>query len=81
VTGTAAWDIPKGMRDPGEDTLAAAMRELREEAGLVFDAARFQDLGAFRLPARQAPAPVQGRGGRRAGDLGTWPAPASFRTT
>jgi 8-oxo-dGTP pyrophosphatase MutT (NUDIX family) len=47
VTGTAKWDIPKGMQDPGEETLAAAMREMREETGLVFDAARFVDLGRF----------------------------------
>jgi putative (di)nucleoside polyphosphate hydrolase len=47
VTGTAKWDIPKGLLDPGEDTLAAAMRELGEEAGLAFDAARFEDLGRF----------------------------------
>jgi 8-oxo-dGTP pyrophosphatase MutT (NUDIX family) len=47
VTGTARWDIPKGLRDPGEDTLAAAMREMREEAGLAFDAGRFIDLGRF----------------------------------
>jgi len=47
VTGTAAWDIPKGMQDPGETTLEAAMRELREEAGIAFDAARFRDLGEF----------------------------------
>lgn len=47
VTHTAAWDIPKGMRDPGETSLEAAMRELREEAGAAFDAARFVDLGEF----------------------------------
>ena len=47
VTNTAHWDIPKGMRDPGETTLAAAMRELQEEAGIGFDAARFEDLGGF----------------------------------
>jgi putative (di)nucleoside polyphosphate hydrolase len=47
VTGTAHWDIPKGMQDAGEHPLAAAMRELREEAGLVFDAACFVDLGSF----------------------------------
>jgi 8-oxo-dGTP pyrophosphatase MutT (NUDIX family) len=47
VTNTAAWDIPKGMRDPGETSLDAAMRELGEEAGVVFEAARFRDLGEF----------------------------------
>ena len=47
VTGTAKWDIPKGMQDLGESTLEAAMRELREEAGAVFEAAQFEDLGSF----------------------------------
>ena len=47
VTGTAAWDIPKGMRDPGESELEAAMRELREETGLSFEATSFRDLGPF----------------------------------
>jgi 8-oxo-dGTP pyrophosphatase MutT (NUDIX family) len=47
VTGTARWDIPKGMQDAGESTLQAAMRELFEEAGIVFDGARFDDLGGF----------------------------------
>ena len=47
VTDTAKWDIPKGMLDPGEATLDAAMRELREEAGVVFAASRFEDLGGF----------------------------------
>ena len=47
VTNTAKWDIPKGMQDAGETTLQAAMRELREEAGIGFDGARFQDLGGF----------------------------------
>lgn len=47
VTGTAAWDIPKGMQDPGESTLEAAMRELREEAGVAFEPGRFHDLGRF----------------------------------
>lgn len=47
VTNTAKWDIPKGMRDEGESALAAAMRELTEEAGISFDAGRFTDLGSF----------------------------------
>jgi putative (di)nucleoside polyphosphate hydrolase len=47
VTHTAHWDIPKGMQDPGESTLEAAMRELCEEAGITFPADRFEDLGSF----------------------------------
>lgn len=47
VTNTAHWDIPKGMQDPGEDPLAAAMRELHEEAGIAFAPERFDDLGTF----------------------------------
>ncbi|MEO7578373.1 MAG: NUDIX hydrolase [Massilia sp.] len=47
VTDTAKWDIPKGMQDPGETTLEAAMRELREEAGIAFAPARFEELGSF----------------------------------
>jgi putative (di)nucleoside polyphosphate hydrolase len=47
VTNTAAWDIPKGMQDPGETTLEAAQRELREEAGIAFAPERFEDLGEF----------------------------------
>lgn len=47
VTDTDHWDIPKGMQDAGETPLTAAMREMWEETGLVFDAALFQDLGCF----------------------------------
>lgn len=47
VTHTAHWDIPKGMQDPGETTLEAAVRELREEAGAAFPVERFIDLGGF----------------------------------
>ena len=47
VTGTAQWDIPKGLMDPCESPLAAARRELFEEAGLDLPAERFQDLGVF----------------------------------
>jgi putative (di)nucleoside polyphosphate hydrolase len=47
VTGTPKWDIPKGMQDPGETELEAAVRELREETGLAFEPGRFQELGRF----------------------------------
>jgi len=45
VTGTARWDIPKGLQDPGETTLQAARRELHEETGLEFAPERFVELG------------------------------------
>lgn len=45
VTHTPRWDIPKGLRDPGETTLEAAIRELREETGLAFEAERFVEIG------------------------------------
>lgn len=47
VTGTAKWDIPKGMQDPGETPIETAMRELKEEAGLAFAQSEFTDLGCF----------------------------------
>jgi 8-oxo-dGTP pyrophosphatase MutT (NUDIX family) len=47
VTHTAKWDIPKGMRDPGETSLQAAARELYEEAGLRFEPDRFEEVGLF----------------------------------
>lgn len=47
VTNTDHWDIPKGMQDEGETPLASARREMWEEAGLTFEPAMFEDLGAF----------------------------------
>jgi predicted NUDIX family NTP pyrophosphohydrolase len=32
-----AWSVPKGQIEPGEDPLAAALRELGEETGLTVD--------------------------------------------
>ena len=44
----AAWSIPKGLIDPGEDREAAARREFSEEVGAVPDGALLP-LGTFRL--------------------------------
>lgn len=46
------WAIPGGCLDPGEDPLAAAIRELAEETGLVLDGASWRV-----LPARVVPDP------------------------
>ncbi|MBY5664294.1 NUDIX domain-containing protein [Rhizobium leguminosarum] len=45
----AAWSIPKGLIEPGEDELAAAIRETAEELGVAVDG-RFTLLGEYRQP-------------------------------
>lgn len=47
ATETRHWDIPKGMGDPGESPRDAALRETREETGLMLAAERLTDLGEF----------------------------------
>ncbi|MGO8147960.1 NUDIX domain-containing protein, partial [Rhizobium leguminosarum] len=42
----AAWSIPKGLIEPGEDELAAAIRETDEELGVAVDG-RFTSLGEY----------------------------------
>jgi 8-oxo-dGTP pyrophosphatase MutT (NUDIX family) len=44
--GGRVLGLPKGHIDPGENALAAALREVREEAGIV--AERLHDLGEIR---------------------------------
>ena len=44
----AAWTIPKGELDDGEDARAAALREFAEEIGTAPPAAEYADLGTFR---------------------------------
>jgi len=44
-----AWSVPKGLVDPGEDELACARREFKEETGFAAsDGAPEHDLGVFR---------------------------------
>jgi 8-oxo-dGTP pyrophosphatase MutT (NUDIX family) len=53
ATGRDYWDIPKGVLDPGETPLEAALRELREEAGVALDADAVRDLGVHRYLSRK----------------------------
>ena len=45
-----AWTIPKGLAEPGEDTLAAAQREFEEETG-IRPVGPFLPLGSIRQKA------------------------------
>jgi len=45
LVGTFSWELPGGGAQPGEDPLAAAQRELREEGG--YRAERLEFLTTF----------------------------------
>ena len=54
TTGTARWDLPKGLADAGEAPRDAAVREAWEEAGLRLPPASLADLGEFAyLPGKR----------------------------
>lgn len=53
VTGRGHWDLPKGRLDPGETPLQAALRETREETGLVLEAQGLLDLGRLAYRPRK----------------------------
>lgn len=53
ASGRDYWDIPKGVLDPGETPLEAALRELREEAGIALPAEAVRDLGVQRYLSRK----------------------------
>lgn len=42
------WSVPKGLKDPGEDSFTAAVRELKEETGI--DIKELNVLGVYTLP-------------------------------
>jgi len=47
-----AWSVPKGLVDVGEEELACARREFREETGFDVDGSGPEhDLGTLRLPS------------------------------
>ncbi len=54
ATGRNYWDIPKGVRDAGETSAAAALRELREEAGIDLHEHQLLDLGVHEYLPRKA---------------------------
>jgi len=45
ATHSPRWDIPKGLTEPGESLVAAAIRELEEETGLAVTPEALRDLG------------------------------------
>ncbi|OCS47181.1 NUDIX hydrolase [Ralstonia pickettii] len=47
ATETRHWDIPKGAPEPSEDHRDTALRETREETGLVLDSHALIELGRF----------------------------------
>ena len=47
ATGTARWDIPKGLAERGETPRQAALRETEEETGLVLPADALLEIGRF----------------------------------
>lgn len=47
----AAWSIPKGEYEEGEDPFACALREFEEELGSTPPAGDFVDLGELRQPS------------------------------
>ncbi len=62
---TAAWQMPQGGVDAGEDEVAAALRELREETGVPAEAvaveAAMQERLAYDLPLDLVPKLWKGR--------------------
>lgn len=47
VTGNKFFDIPKGMKEAGEDAVVCAIRECEEEIGMLFSPEKLQDIGVY----------------------------------
>ncbi len=53
--GAGVFQQPGGKPDPGEDALAAVVREVAEETGIVADPGAFEPLGRFSDTAANEP--------------------------
>ena len=53
ATGRNYWDIPKGLRDDGETSVGAALRELHEEACITLVESQVRDAGVHRYLPRK----------------------------
>lgn len=53
--GTEKYMLPGGKPELGEDALATAVREFREELGVQLDPSKMQFLGVFTAPAANEP--------------------------
>jgi predicted NUDIX family NTP pyrophosphohydrolase len=60
-----SWTIPKGELEPGEDALATALREFREEIGVPAPAVEYRELGTFRQAAGKRVVVFAGRAALR----------------
>jgi putative (di)nucleoside polyphosphate hydrolase len=69
----AAWQMPQGGIDPGEDVPTAALRELWEETGIAADLVRIEAQTAQPIPY-DLPSELVGKfwGGRYRGQAQTW---------
>lgn len=52
-THNTHWDIFKGSQEPGETPLQTALRELREESGIVLQESDLIDLGKFKYTKKK----------------------------